>query len=183
MVPTELFRLSDGLSNWLFCRSDISRVQLKSNWKVGERLVSSDEGSIMNSYLVQANFTETTMIFFQCLISKLIHLEKNFSNAVLKGYLPTKVFFDVKWPLMYNQWFFFIWRKNSVLFSRYLDFSVVVKSTNCKICDVTIDMRIKMKFGLILVYLITNISNLFLAQCWGQETNFRPFYDFNEMAI
>ena len=40
-----------------------------------------------------------------------------------------------------------------------------------------------MKFGQILMYLITNISNMFLAQCWRLETSSRPFYDFNEMAI
>ena len=34
---------------------------------------------------------------------------------------------------------------------------------------------IKMKFGQILVYLITNISKMSLAQCWILETSFRPF--------
>ena len=42
---------------------------------------------------------------------------------------------------------------------------------------------IKMKFGQILMHLITNISNMFLAQCWRLETSSRPFYDSNEMAI
>ena len=40
-----------------------------------------------------------------------------------------------------------------------------------------------MKFGQILVYLIANISNMSLAQCWRLETSSRPFYDFNKMAI
>ena len=42
---------------------------------------------------------------------------------------------------------------------------------------------IKVKFGQILVHLITIISNMFLAQCWRLETSFRPFYDFNETTI
>ena len=40
MVLKELLRLSDGLANRLFCRSNISRVQPKSNWTVGERLLA-----------------------------------------------------------------------------------------------------------------------------------------------
>ena len=42
---------------------------------------------------------------------------------------------------------------------------------------------IKMKFGQILMYLIANISNMFLVQCWGLETNSRSIYDFNEIRI
>ena len=33
---------------------------------------------------------------------------------------------------------------------------------------------IKMKFGQILVYCMTHISNKFLAQCWSLETSSRP---------
>ena len=42
---------------------------------------------------------------------------------------------------------------------------------------------IKMKFGQILVCWMTNISNLFLAQCWRMETRCRPFYDIISMAV
>ena len=38
-------------------------------------------------------------------------------------------------------------------------------------------------FGQILVYCMTNISNVFLAECWRLETSSRPFYDFIEMTI
>ena len=41
---------------------------------------------------------------------------------------------------------------------------------------------IKMKLGQILVCPMTNISNMFLAQCWRLETSFRPFYDFIKMV-
>ena len=41
---------------------------------------------------------------------------------------------------------------------------------------------IKIKFGQILVCCITNISNMFMAQCWKLETSYRPFYDFIEMT-
>ena len=40
-----------------------------------------------------------------------------------------------------------------------------------------------MKFGQILVCCMTNISNMFLAQCWRLETSSRPFYDFIKTAI
>ena len=40
-----------------------------------------------------------------------------------------------------------------------------------------------MKFGQILVYLITNIFNIFLPQCWSLQTSSRPFYDFTEMTL
>ena len=44
--------------------------------------------------------------------------------------------------------------------------------------------NIKIKFGQILMYLITKITNMFLAQqCWRLETSSRPFYDFNEMTL
>ena len=42
---------------------------------------------------------------------------------------------------------------------------------------------IKMKFGQILVYCMTNISNIFLAHSWRLETSSRLFYDFIKMAI
>ena len=42
---------------------------------------------------------------------------------------------------------------------------------------------IKMKFGQILVCCMTNISNMFLAECWRLETSSRLFYDFIKMTI
>ena len=79
---------------------------------------------------------------------------------------------------------FFIWIKINVSFSRYLGFGVFVKST----CDVIIGITehngsctyayffwilstIKIKFGQILVCCTTNISNIFLVQCWTLETH------------
>ena len=40
-----------------------------------------------------------------------------------------------------------------------------------------------MKFGEILVCCITNIFNMFLAECWKLETSSRSFYDFIKMTI
>ena len=40
-----------------------------------------------------------------------------------------------------------------------------------------------MKFGQVLVFYITNFSNMFLAQCWGLETISRPFHGFIKMTI
>ena len=42
---------------------------------------------------------------------------------------------------------------------------------------------IKMKFDQILVCCMTNISNMFLAECWRLETSSRLFYDFIKMTI
>ena len=42
-VLTKLFRLSDGLVKRLFCRADIWRIELKSSWTVGKRLLASDQ--------------------------------------------------------------------------------------------------------------------------------------------
>ena len=40
-----------------------------------------------------------------------------------------------------------------------------------------------MKFGQILVCCMTNISNMFLAECWRLETSSRLFYDFIKKTI
>ena len=42
---------------------------------------------------------------------------------------------------------------------------------------------IKIKFGQKLVCCMTNISNMFLAECLRLETSSRLFYDFNKMII
>ena len=49
MVVTELLRVLGGLSNQSFYQSDISRVQPKSNWTVGERLLASDQSKFDNA--------------------------------------------------------------------------------------------------------------------------------------
>ena len=46
-----------------------------------------------------------------------------------------------------------------------------------------IQSPIKMKFGQILVYSVTNISNMFLAECSGLEASSRLCYDFIKMTI
>ena len=40
-----------------------------------------------------------------------------------------------------------------------------------------------MKFGQILVCCLTNISNMFLTECWRLKTSSRLFYDFIKIAI
>ena len=42
---------------------------------------------------------------------------------------------------------------------------------------------IKMKFGQILLYCMTSISNIFLAECWRLETSSRIFCDFIKITI
>ena len=52
MVLRELLRLLDGLANRLFCWSDIWRVQLKSNWTVGKKILASDSKTVWKSRLI-----------------------------------------------------------------------------------------------------------------------------------
>ena len=49
MVVRELLRLSGGLANQSFCQLDILRVQLKSNWIVGESLLASINKQLDNA--------------------------------------------------------------------------------------------------------------------------------------
>ena len=48
-VVRELLRLLDSFAEQSFCSSDISRVQLKSDWTVGERLLGSDKSQFDNA--------------------------------------------------------------------------------------------------------------------------------------
>ena len=66
---TDIFRLSDILANWLFCWLDILRVQLKSNWTVGKRLLASDSKTVWKSRLI---LPKALLI----LVWKLIHFER-----------------------------------------------------------------------------------------------------------
>ena len=85
---------------------------------------------------------------------------------------------------------------NSASFSSYLGFCVFLKSKDLKnyprhrkyyyIMEVTFMFFfciVKMKFGQILVFCTTSISNMFLSQCYRLETSSMPFYNFIEMAI
>ena len=94
---------------------------------------------------------------------------------------------------------FFIWKKNFVLFSRYVDFSVLwnpqilksVTSSQALLYNGNytyayffwIPSTVKIKFGQIQVCCMTNTLIMFLAYCWRLETSCRPFYGFIKMTI
>ena len=80
MVLKELLRLSDLLANQSFCRSDISWAQLKSNWTFRERLLASYQDAARECRLI---LLKRELIFLQCLIWKIIHLEKIISDGAL----------------------------------------------------------------------------------------------------
>ena len=85
MVLWELLRLSDSLVNRSFCWSDISRVQLKSNWVVGKGLLASDSKTVWNSRLV---LSKALLIFFNCrygnwFISKELPLKEALDDVML----------------------------------------------------------------------------------------------------
>ena len=62
IVLTEHFRVSDDLASGLFCRSGISRVQLKSNRTVRKKLLASDSKTVCKSRLI---LSKTQLFFFQ----------------------------------------------------------------------------------------------------------------------
>ena len=53
---TDIFRLLDSFANGSFRRSDISRVQLKSNWAFGQRLLASDSKTVLILYKNTINY-------------------------------------------------------------------------------------------------------------------------------
>ena len=61
-------------------------------------------------------------------------------NFRLKVTSATKLFFCHKVALDVQLMNVFIWSKNNISFTRYLDFCVYVKPTNFKICDVIISI-------------------------------------------
>ena len=82
----------------------------------------------------------------------------------------------------------FIWRKNNVSFSRYLNFQIYGSAASSEAllhnrsytyaCFFWMLSTIKMKFVQSLVCCMTNVSNIFLAKCWRLEISSRLFYNF-----
>ena len=111
-------------------------------------------------------------------------------SALKNATSTTKLFFCHKLVLDMYLMNLFIWRKNDASLSKYLDFCFceICKFQNlwrhhrhCCIMKVAVMLffwilsTIKMKFGQILVCSMTNISNMFLAQCCRLEASSRPF--------
>ena len=114
------------------------------------------------------------------------------NHGMIKGYLCYKTSFCRKIALYVQLSIFFIWRRNNVSFTRYVDFCVFMKSTNfktwhrhrhCYTYFFWILSTIKKKFGQILVYCMKIISNMFLGLCWRLKTSFRPLFDFTKMTV
>ena len=74
-------------------------------------------------------------LFFPIFVKK-FHNKVIIYNTRKRIYLRYKTIFCSKVALDVQLMSFFIWRKNNVLFMRYLHFCVFVKSTDLKICDV-----------------------------------------------
>ena len=72
-----------GLQTDHFVWLDISRVHLKSNRTIGERLLASDQKVVWE---LRLNLHKRKWTFLQFLIWKIIHLEKIFSDGVLSLY-------------------------------------------------------------------------------------------------
>ena len=79
MVPMEHFRVSHGLANQSFCRSDILRAQLRSSLKVGKKFLASDSKTVCNSrQLIFSNGW-----FVRCIISKELTLKEFLEDNML----------------------------------------------------------------------------------------------------
>ena len=80
---------------------------------------------------------------------------------------------------------------NSFVFLSNLHISKAVTSTQALLHNASyshvyifwILSPIRMKFGQIAVCWMTSIFNMFLVECWRQETSTKLFYDFIKMAI
>ena len=91
-------------------------------------------------------------------------------------YLENKrSFLDEIKSTFHSFWRAFIWWKNRNLMK--------IVDTSYKAYFFWIESPIKMKLSQIQVCCMTNIFNMFLAQCWKLETSSRPFYDFIKMKI
>ena len=129
----------------------------------------------LSSYTKKYTVLCLMIYFWIYLVAQLTVWNAN-SCFLLKGYLHYKTIFYNKVALDVEL-MIFIWR-NSVSFSRYLDFYVFVKSTDFATSTSLlyngrytwahffwILSSIKMKFGWILVCCMKNVCNKFLTQC------------------
>ena len=81
----DMLRPSNALANQWFCQTDISRVQLKSNWIVVKRLLASDSKTVWKSTLI---LSKLLLIFFNgCFgissISKDLALKEPLDDVIL----------------------------------------------------------------------------------------------------
>ena len=85
IVLTEFFRLLDGLASRSFCRWDILKVQLKSNWTVGERSLASGSRTVWKSRLILSKVRLNVFNgwFGNCIISKELALKNSMDDLIL----------------------------------------------------------------------------------------------------
>ena len=81
IASEELLRHSDGLANQSFCQSDISSVQLKSNWTVGESLLVFGQEAVREWRL---NLLKGHWKILQCLILSFNDFQKHFCEGNLR---------------------------------------------------------------------------------------------------
>ena len=86
------------------------------------------KANLIFQWISLSNATLFSIVFFPCGVHK------------LKGYLCYKTILCHKVVLDVQLMNFFIWNENNVLFSRYPDFCVYVKSADFKIYDIIISI-------------------------------------------
>ena len=106
-------------------------------------------------------------------VGKTDYVIKSECSVILKVNSVKRLFFAV---IYYNvQWIkFFIWRKNYIFFSRYLDLSVFHKSTNFKIYDVIIDITAYQKTCFLLFLL--NAIKYEVETWWNISITYEQYF-------
>ena len=107
IVLTDLFRLSDGLANRSFCRSDISEVHLKSNETFGKKYLASDSKTVYKSRLI---LSKAQLIFFNglfgnCIISKELTLKEFLYDVMLTQRTAQTFRWPCEWIILSNRHF------------------------------------------------------------------------------
>ena len=127
---------SDVWFFWFQSWHAYSKCEPKSVWYVIFKMPRLDLClSLLKIPIALINFI---LILDDSLVYWSIHLEVPLGTSRL----PLLQNYSLSWssPWCVINEFFFTWRKNNVLFSRYQDFCVFVKSTDFKISDVIISI-------------------------------------------
>ena len=141
-------------------------------------------GTCITSWLKKVKFLQQLIIVYCC---------------YLKVISTSKLFFTMFYPLIYDQWIFLY--EGKMFHSQNVEFHAFCKSTNFNFCGIIMSFAvlfdkiytfdyffrilgsIKIKLGQILLQLMANIFNSFLAPLWRLEISFKPFYGFDNVVL
>ena len=99
---------------------------------------SGNNSKLKKCDIMQCN--SSFLVLFYCQENVFWFSQEKCRIVLIKGYLRYKANICHKVALDVQLMNFFVWSKNNVSLSKYLDFCVFVKSTDFKICDVIISI-------------------------------------------